>query len=118
MICSVSLVNQDQPTYIQTEAKITELDAQVSGRRSTATATVNFTTESGEDITSKVRLLSVPFLGTFKEVGDIIDIEYEANDPYVVKSKADSFLTKYGIYILIGAGVALAFKRFRKKESV
>ncbi|WP_299888216.1 DUF3592 domain-containing protein [uncultured Lacinutrix sp.] len=119
IISFFSYSQEETPNFVDTEAKITELSSQASGRRSTTTATVNFTTNTGKNITSKVRLLHIPFLGSFKEVGDSIAIKYDTNNPYIVKSKSDSFINTYGIYILIVLGVFISLNRYRKnKKSV
>ncbi len=114
---TVTSLVQTEANFIEITATITELDTKISGRRSSAMATVNYTTAAGENLTSKVRILHIPFLGSFKKVGDTITVKYDANNPYLLKSNADSFLANYGLYILIGLGVLLTLRRFRKKET-
>lgn len=116
IISFFSYSQEETPNFVETQAKITELSSQASGRRSTTTATVNYTTNTGENITSKVRLLHVPFLGSFKEVGENITIKYDTNNPYIVKSQSDAFLNSYGIYILIVLGVIISLYRYRKNK--
>lgn len=116
-LSSVNSLVQEPASFIETTATITELDTKISGRRSSAMAAVNYTTASGENLTSTVRILHIPFLGTFKKVGDTLTVKYDANNPYLLKSSADSFLASYGLYILIGLGILLTLKRFIRKET-
>jgi hypothetical protein len=79
-------------------------------------ATVEYTTVTGEKLTSQVRIMHIPFLGTFKKVGDTMTVKYDANNPLLLKSQSDSFLASYGLYILIGLGVLLTFRKFMKNK--
>lgn len=102
--------------FTETEAIITNLEKRISGRRSVVTATVKYTTKNGDSLTSQARILHIPFIGSLKEIGDTITIEYQNDNPYLIKSQGDSFLASYGLYILIGLGVLIALYRFRKKK--
>jgi hypothetical protein len=108
----------EKSNFVETSAEITELDLSVSGRRSTLMATVNFTTNEGETITSKVRLLHIPFLGSSKKVGDTITILYDTNNPYVIKNQGDSFLQTYGMYILIALGILFSLYSLLKHKKI
>ncbi|MFD2726305.1 hypothetical protein [Hyunsoonleella rubra] len=114
----INLLAQDESNLIETTATITNIETSISGRRSSAMATVTYSTQNGEQLTSKVRILHLPLLGTFKNVGDTLKVKYEANNPYLLKSSADSFLANYGLYLLIALALLLGIKRFWKKRSI
>ncbi len=111
-----SAINAQAQEDVTVRAKITEIDTQIRGRQSYAMATVNYTTKEGKQYTSKVRILSIPFVGTSKKVGDSIVITYNTENPYLVKSKSEGFLQTYGIYILIFLGIIAAWYNFKKRK--
>jgi hypothetical protein len=57
---------------LKPKATITTIESKISGRSSTAIATVAYVTESGDSIISQTRLLHIPLLGSFKKVGDTV----------------------------------------------
>ncbi len=114
------ILNSSQPKnnhYTQTQATITKLEEGISGRRSVVTATVKYATKDGDSLTSQTRILHVPFIGALKDVGDTITIEYQNDNPYLIKSQGDSFLVNYGLYIVIGLGALFSIYRFRKAKT-
>ncbi|SDE98664.1 hypothetical protein SAMN05421855_10439 [Ulvibacter litoralis] len=103
-----------EPEYVETEATITDLDYKVRGRSSTMMAAVTFVDLKGDTIATKARILHIPLIGSLKSVGDQIDIVYQKDNPYLIKSAGDSFLQTYGLYLLIAAGIIISGYRFFK----
>ncbi len=100
--------------WVSTQAQITALETRISGRKMVTTAQVKYVAPSGDSLSSQVRLMGLPFFGLSKEVGDVIPVVYQKDNPYVVMSKEDSFLQTYGLYILIGLGIVISGYRFIK----
>ncbi|WP_149274989.1 DUF3592 domain-containing protein [Pareuzebyella sediminis] len=105
-----------EPQFIQTEAKITALDSKISGRTSTVMATVLYVTESGDTLKGRTRLMHVPMIGSFREVGDTVSVLYQKDNPYLVKAREESFWQTYGVYILIALGIVISGYQFVKAK--
>lgn len=113
MLATLSLQHMENP--VKTQATITEIDSKISGRHAHVTAKVQYTTETGDTINSQVRLFYMPFIGALKNVGDTINITYDKTNPYLAESADDSFLSKYGLYILIALGIIITLYRFKNR---
>ncbi len=68
----------------------------------------------GKDMETVVELFRVPFLGSFKSVGDEITVNYNIANPALVETDTGHFLSKYGMYILIVLGVVFSLVRYMK----
>ena len=113
-----TLAQTPDTQFIETQATITAIESNISGRSSKEIATVTFTTESGDSITSQTRLLHIPLLGSFKKVGDTITVLYQKENPYLIKTENESFLQAYGIYIFIALGILVMGYRFIRRKKV
>jgi len=113
---SFSVIAQnDTSAYIETDAIIKEVNFKVRGRRSTATATVNYKTLEGDSLTSKVKLMHIPFIGALDKEGDKIKVLYNKETPLLLTTTSTSFWQSYGLYFLIGLGVIIVLYRFIKR---
>lgn len=102
---------------LKTNAKITNIETKRSGRSVKNIATISFTTEQGKNIETMVELLRIPFLGSFKSVGDEISINYNVENPALVETVYGNFLSKYGMYILIFLGIIFSIKSLLKARN-
>ena len=118
IISSKSKTQNANPQFIETQATITSIETNQSGRRTYTVAKVDFITKAGDSISSQVQLLGLPILGSFKKAGDIITILYDKNNPYLIKSKDASFLLTYGIYIFIALALLLGGYKFLKGKKL
>lgn len=101
--------------WVTSQAQITALETRILGRNTVTTAKIKYAVVSSEDsLSSQVRLFGLPFFGLSKEVGDRITVEYQKDNPYVVRGKEDSFLQTYGFYILIVFGIVISGYRWIK----
>jgi hypothetical protein len=98
---------------VKTEGEITEITVH-SGKRKRETAIVKFKLENGEEQFGNVELFRIPFLGSFKSVGDKITINYDKANPVLVETVYGKLLTDYGMYILILLGIVFSIKPFLK----
>ncbi len=120
------LLAQQNPTednMISTKAVIKNIEKKSSGKKAKEIATVVFTTKKGDTIETMVELARIPFLGSFKSVGDEITVNYSEQNPALARTNTGQFLEKYGMYILIALGVILsvgtyikAVKKSKRKE--
>lgn len=111
MLCA----NAAAQEWVTSQAQITALETRISGRNMVTSAQIKYAVISSEDsLSSQVRLIGLPFIGLSKEVGDRIPIEYQKDNPYLVRSKEDSFLQTYGLYILIVLGIVISGYRWIK----
>lgn len=119
LFISFSFATNAQDTsveYIETEAIIKEINFKVRGRRSSATATVDYKTLEGDSLTSKVKLLHIPFIGALDKEGDIVNVLYNKETPLLLTTKSTSFWQSYGLYLLIGFGIIIMGYRFLKRS--
>ncbi len=100
--------------YLETKAVIKSIETKRSGKTSKDIATVSFVTQKGDSIETVVELLRVPFLGSFKNVNDEITINYNVENPALAETNTGSFISKYGMYILIFLGIVLSLRTYIK----
>ena len=119
IISSKSKAQNIAPQFTETQATITSIETNQSGRRTSVMAKVDYVTQTGDSLSSQVQLLGLPILGSFKKEGDIITILYDESNPYLIKSKNTSFLESYGLYLFIALGLFFTGYKFlkRKKDS-
>jgi len=101
--------------WVQTEGKITEITTH-SGKRMRTSAMIKFHLEDGTEQLGLVEIFSIPFVGSIKTVGDKITINYNKNNPVILKTDMGRFLSDYGMYILIFLGIIFSAKPFFKKK--
>lgn len=95
--------------WVKTDAEITEITIHQS-KRVRETAIIKFLLEDGNEQLSNVELFRIPFIGSMKSVGDKITIHYNPNNPVLAETILRSFITKYGMYILIFLGIIFSIK--------
>ncbi|PIE98643.1 MAG: hypothetical protein CR988_02240 [Treponema sp.] len=115
IISSVAIFAQEGKT-LQAKAKILEIESKRSGRKVMDIARILYKTQDGREIETVVQLDRIPFLGSFKSVGDEIEINYDVENPSLVYTNAGNFITKYGLYILIIIGVITSIGSFVKAK--
>ncbi len=108
------LAEKGENEYVDAKAVIKSIEKKRSGRKAVEIATVSFTTKDGKDIETVVELARIPFLGSFKSVGDEITINYNVQNPALVETNTGRFLSKYGMYILIILGIVLSVSTYMK----
>jgi hypothetical protein len=101
--------------WIKTEGEITEITIH-PGRKTRETAVIKFNLEDGTEQLGSTDLFRVPFVGSMKSVGDKISINYDKNNPFMIQTVVGSFLSNYGMYILIFLGIILSIKPFLKNR--
>ncbi len=99
--------------WIEVEGEITEITVHRS-KRTRETALVKFKLEDGKEQLGQVQLLRIPFIGSMKSVGDKISIKYRKNNPHISETVFGSFVTDYGMYILIFLGIVFSAKSLLK----
>ncbi|WP_299683227.1 DUF3592 domain-containing protein [uncultured Tenacibaculum sp.] len=109
LFLSIQVSSQNTEEWIKTEGTIKTLEKK---RRGKTFAMVSFTTEEGKISEAYIELLGLPIIGSFKSVGDTIEIYYDKNNPVIAKSESGKFLSQYGMIILIALGVIFSVKRF------
>lgn len=118
LLLPISIFSQ-QGEYLKANGIIKNIEMKRSGRTIKELATVTFTTQEGSDIETIVELYRIPFLGSFKTVGDEITINYNKENPALITTNAGNFITKYGMYILIILGIIVSARTYikaRKKQ--
>lgn len=113
-----SILSQ-QGEYLKANGIIKNIEKKRSGKRIKEMATVSFTTQQGDTIETIVELGRLPFLGSFKSVGDVITINYNKENPALAETNVGSFISKYGMYILIVLGIIFSARTYikaRKKQ--
>ena len=114
-VFSVLTLNaQEKIEYLEAQAIITELTSKIRAKNSTEKASIKFVTQSGDTILTQAKLLHIPFIGSFKKVGDQLTVNYQKENPYLVQSTNELFVRTYGLYILIGFGVVISVYRLVK----
>lgn len=96
---------------LNSQATITSIETNTSGRRTYDIAKIWFITTNGDTIATQVQLNGLPFIGSLKSAGDTVEITYQEDNPYLVKTVSESFLQKYAWYIIIG--ITLVFYGYR-----
>lgn len=110
LLLSVSLFSFSQDVEkVKTEAEIIEITFH-QGKRIRETATVKFNLEDGTEQMGNIDLFRVPFIGSMTAVGDKINVRYNKDNPVMVESVFGSFLSTYGMYILILLGIIFSLK--------
>ncbi len=110
----VLFAQQSESEYFSTKATIKKIEKKSSGGKVREIATVFYTTKQGQNITTVIELARIPFLGSFKSVGDEITVNYNIANPALVETNTGHFLSKYGMYILIAAGVVFSVMQYMK----
>ena len=101
--------------WVQTEGEITEITFH-RGRRPKESAMIKFRLENGTEQFGTTDLFRIPFLGSMKSVGDKITINYNKNNPVIVKTNIGKLISDYGMYALVVLGIILSIKPFLKKK--
>ncbi len=103
--------------WLEAKGVITEITVH-QGKRKRETALVQFIDKEGNEQLGAVELIRYPILGSMKAVGDTLVIKYMENDPTQVETLAGSWISKYGMWVLIAAGVVLSIKQlvFKKNQ--
>ncbi|SNR16267.1 DUF3592 domain-containing protein [Tenacibaculum jejuense] len=109
LLMLTNVYTQDNVTWVKTNGVIKELEKK---RRGKTFATVSFTTKDGKEASAYIQLLGLPIIGSFKSVGDSIEVYYDKTNPAIAKSESGKFLSQYGIIILIALGVFFSVKRY------
>lgn len=99
---------------LTTKAKIIKIETKGFGKKRKNIATIKFSTKKGDSIETTVNLLDIPFLGALKNVGDEIEVNYYSENPVFAETDTESFISKYGMYILIILGIIFSIKPFLK----
>lgn len=113
-LSTIVIAQNTEIDYIETEGIIKEISFKVRGRRSSATATVDYITKEGDSLSSTVKLFHIPFIGALDSEGDQITVLYNKATPLLLTTKNTSFIETYGLYILIGLGILIMVYRFVK----
>ncbi len=107
-------LSAQQSQTIKTKAIIKKIETKRSSRTTRNIATVSFVTEEGDSIETYLELFRVPFLGSFKSVGDEVTVNYQVENPAIAKTDAGNFASKYGMYILILLGAVFFVINYMK----
>ena len=97
---------------IKTEGEITDITFH-QGKIIRETALVKFNLEDGTEQIGNVELFRIPFVGSMKSVGDNVTITYQKDNPVLLETVIGSFLSTYGMYILIALGLIFSIKQIR-----
>lgn len=119
-----SYAQTEQPRQIdwqETEAKIISIETFRTRRKLNEKATVVYTVkEDNKEYESRVLLDRFPLIGSMKSEGDVITVLYDKDNPLILQTESNVFMTKYGLYILIAGGIGIMFfyyRNFFKKRS-
>lgn len=114
LLCG-SVTAQDITDWIQTEAKILKIEKMRNRRTVNEKATVSYKIQ-GDDKTYKstVILDRLPIIGSMKSAGDVITISYRKSKPYILQTNTNAFMSKYGMYVLMIAGLGILMFNIRK----
>ncbi len=113
LILPLMAYNQDA-TYIETEAVITNIEFKRFSRRSLAVASVDYTTQAGQKFSSEVNLPHIPYIGSVHRAGQTVKIQYHKDTPMLLKTRNTLFVETYGLYIIIFIGVLISLYRVVK----
>lgn len=100
--------------YVQTEATITNIEFKRHSKISVATAYVDYKTQSGEQLSSRVDLPHIPYIAPIHRKGQTIKVQYLRDAPHMLKVKSTLFIETYGLYIFIFFGVLISLYRLFK----
>lgn len=101
--------------WVKTEGEITQI-TEHRGKKMRVSAFVKFNLEGGTEQFGTAELFRIPFFGRTKSVGDKITINYNKNNPAILKTVIGRLVSSYGMYILIFLGIILSIKPFLKKN--
>lgn len=108
---------QNSINWRETQAKITHIEKYRTKRYVNEKATVEYQVQGDTKVyKSTVMLDRIPYLGSMKSVGDVIEVSYNPAQPLMLKSDANVFINTYGLYILIAAGLGMFYFRMRKMK--
>lgn len=107
-------VLSQQEVYLKANGIITSIEKKRTKKRVKEIATVFFTTQKGETIETIVEIERLPLLGSFKSVGDAITINYNEKNPLMAETNVGSFISKYGMYILVALGIIFSARTYLK----
>lgn len=111
MISSICFAQESE--WITTEAEITEITVH-QGRKTRETAMVKFLLADGTKQIGTTELFRIPFVGSMKSVGDVIDISYDPANPVLVETTFGKLLRDYGMYVLILLGIIFSARTYLK----
>lgn len=111
MISSICFAQEGE--WIKTEAEITEINVH-QGRKTRETAMVKFLLADGTKQIGTTELFRIPFVGSMKSVGDVIDISYDPANPVLVETTFGKLLRDYGMYVLILLGIIFSARTYLK----
>ncbi|MDH7447573.1 DUF3592 domain-containing protein [Aquimarina sp. 2201CG14-23] len=114
LLLTVNCFSQGE-TWVKTEGEITEINKH-RGRYMRETAIVKFHLENGTEQLGNVELSIIPYVGSTKSVGDTIIINYDRNNPVILKTTLGKLLSSYGMYCLIFLGIIFSIKPFLKQR--
>lgn len=113
LISSVCFAQESE--WIKTEAEITEITIH-QGRKTRENAMVKFQLADGTEQMGTTELFRIPFIGSMKSVGDVIDISYDPANPVLVETTMGKLLRDYGMYILILLGIVFSARTYLKAK--
>ncbi len=113
LLLAIDLSAQDSK-YLEAKAVIKSIETKHSGKKDKDIATVSFVTQNGDSIETIVELVRLPVLGRLKNVNDEITINYNVENPALVETDTGSFISKYGMYILILLGIIFSLSTYLK----
>lgn len=102
--------------WVKTEGEITEITVHRI-KRVRESAIIKFYLENGAEQYGTSELFRIPFIGSMKSAGDTITINYNKNNPVLLESVFEKFLTNYGMYVLIILGIIFSIKPFLKRKN-
>lgn len=105
--------------WVEVEASIQNIEQKSSGGKIREFALVSFVTEDGQEAQAMVEVFRIPFIGSFKSIGDKITVNYRKDNPALAETNSGKFLSTYGMYILILLGVIFSVRaivKARKKQ--
>jgi hypothetical protein len=102
--------------WVKTEGEITEITVH-RVKRVRESAIIKFYLENGAEQYGISELFRIPFIGSMKSAGDTITINYNKNNPVLLESVFEKFLTNYGMSVLIILGIIFSIKPFLKRKN-
>ncbi len=113
-ISTACFSQEEQGEWIKTEGEIMEITSHRGGKKIRETATVKFNLENGTEQLGSIQLFRIPFIGSMYSVGDKITMNYKKSNPAISETNLESFLSNYGMYILIFLGIIFSAKSLLK----
>jgi|GEM_PF-5974436 len=114
LITTSPMLETKDGIYLETTATITNIEFKRYGARSIAIASVDYTTQKGEQFSSRVNLPHIPYIAPIHRKGQQIKVQYLNEAPLMLKTKSTLFVEAYGLYILIFVGVVISGWRLVK----